>query len=749
MAIGNLSNKVSKDDINRVNEIRNPPEHEPGFEPEDDGGDFDSLFGDDDFAFDSLSSDDFGGSTGGGGADSLDDIFGSSSGGGNSFGTGTFGTGTLGQQNQQKKEPDILDNIMDSSGEAVVSIWKIVCEMFKSIKNRSADDCAYYSNNMLIIGIVSAAIGVLLCIVGWVSGMRILYARGLSGQIIGCGVLSVGTGLMGIGFAAIQLSKADRDNNVSLSDISDVKDVIEDDSTDEYEDSIGDMIDDLFGDSDDSDFDSDSLFDDSDFSDNDEDKEDTFEPNMDNIEYSSQELDFSSKLENVQENGVITRELLFNTFKTFFPTNTPEFAEKKEIDSYSEDFQTIETICLKALANVAKCEMEDVKSKLESATESYFSYELRLKRIKGITKTDDIAREMEAYFRESSTDTSVNATVDIEGDFYKIIVTKGVQAVVTFGDTFKHSYIQDFFLNKKNKLPIMVGVSELGEVILADAKIYDTMMIAGKPRSGKSWYVLSILIALMAFNSPEDVQFIIVDPKESNLFNTLSLMPHVCGLHNDSNIMEIMKDIIDNEGARRKKILADNKCDDIWALWKKGIKLPILYIVIDEFITVKNNLGVLWKDFNELMQTVISQLPSQGIRLMFVPHRATGVVDKTNRTMIAFSAAVRSNIDDVNDTLDIKKWSRALVNPGDVAVKTSDMINAMYVRGTAITTDDDDNTDLIENMAKAFYKMGVDLPDMSSLQVAFNRDENKIRKELLGANDRVQYNASNIFNDID
>lgn len=747
MAIGNLSNKVSKDDVERVHDMRNPPEHEPGFEP--DGGDssFDDIFGDSDFAFDDLGSGGFGEDSGGG--SSMDDIFGSSSGGfGDSggFGSGVFGGGFGGTATApQKKEPDFMDNVLDSSGEAMISLGHVLMEILKSTKNRSADDYAYLSNRLIIVGGVMSAVGILLSIVGWVGGIRILKLGSLSGQLIGCGILSVGTGLMGIGFAAINLSKADRENNVSMSDIQDVADLMPEDATNDYEDNIDDMLDDLFGD-DDSFGDDDPLFGDSNFNSTDD---DVFEPDMDNIEYTSQELDFSAKLESVQENGIINRELLFNTFKGFFPTNTPDFADRKEIDEYSEDFGTLETICLKALANVAKCEVEDVKSKLESATETYFSYELRLKRVKGINKVEDIAREMEAYFRESSSDTSVNATVDIEGDFYKIVVTKGKQAVVTFGDAFRQQYVCDFFLNKKNKLPMMLGVSELGEILLADAKIFDTMMIAGKPRSGKSWYVLNVLLSLMAFNTPEEVQFVIVDPKESNLFNTLSLMPHVCGLHNDRDILDIMTDIIENEGARRKKILADNKCDDIWALWKKGIKLPILYLMIDEVITVKNNLGVLDKKFDELMKTIISQLPSQGIRLIFVPHRATGVVDKTNRTMMSFSAAIRANTEDVKDTLDIKKWDRPLTNPGDVALKTSDRQNAVYVRGTAPTTDDEDNAELIENMAKAFYKMGVDLPDMSALQIACNRDENKIREELLGSDRRVQYNSANVFNDLE
>ncbi|MEM4385414.1 MAG: FtsK/SpoIIIE domain-containing protein, partial [Candidatus Anstonellales archaeon] len=262
-------------------------------------------------------------------------------------------------------------------------------------------------------------------------------------------------------------------------------------------------------------------------------------------------------------------------------------------------------------------------------------------------------------------------------------------------------------------------------------------------------YVLSILMSLMMFNTPEEVQFILVDPKESNLFKTLSLMPHVAGLHNDSNILDVMRDLIENEAPRRKKLLADNRCDDIWALWEKGIKIPVLYLVIDEVITVKNNLGNLDKEFDSLMQTIITQFPSLGIRLIFVPHRAMGVVNKTNRTMISFTAAVRSNTDDIKDTLGIQKWTRALVNKGDVAVKSSNMNNAMYVRGAALSISDNHNTELIENIAKAFYKMGVDLPDMSSLTVAYNRNEDEIRDILSSSGRRVQYNALNIFNDVE
>lgn len=749
MAIGNLSNKVSREDINKVNNKRNPPEYEDGFEPSSsDGDDFSDIFGGDDFTFDDLGGG-FGESNSGGATGDMGSVFGSSGDsmgdvfGGGSFGGGSFGGSSFGNaaQTKESKEPDLLDKAMDSSGQALMSIGSILIEMFKSIKSRNADDYAYYSRNLIITGSVAIASSAVAGIIGAIGGVRFLSFTGLPLQIMGCGILTLGTGLSGMGFAAIRVASMSSEYGGKVSDLEDISAIEPNDSTEEYEDNLDDIMGDLFGDDD-------SLFKNDDDEDYGEDSsQEIFTPNFDNITYDKEELDYTNKLSEIKDNRYITRELLFNTFKDFFPISTPNFADKNEIQEGSDEFITLETMSLKALSNVAKCSIDDVESHLESATDTYFSYELRLTRIKGVNKLDDIAREMEAYFRESSTDTSVTASVDIEGDFYKVIVTKGESAVVTFGDAFRQKYVCDYFLNTKNKLPMILGVTELGEVLLDDAKTFDTMMVAGKPRSGKSWYVLGVLMSLMMFNSPEEVQFIIVDPKESNLFKTMALMPHVCGLHNDSNIIEVMKDIIESEGARRKKILADNRCDDIWALWDKGIKLPILYLVIDELITVKNNLGPLDKEFASLMQTIISQLPSQGIRMMFVPHRATGVVDKTNRTMIAFSAAVRANVDDVNDTLGIKNWKRSLTKAGDVAIKTNNRDNGVFVRGASITTSDSANTELIINSARAFYKMGVDLPDMTSLRNACNRDDEYIREELSTGNIRKQYDAMNIFND--
>lgn len=744
----NLANKVSAEDRQTVNSMRNHPDFEAGFENST-GGNMDDLLGgssndnlDDLNSLFGVSDSSAGGDPFGGGSNNGSDIFNQGS------------SGLLGAQQQSNPfamqgnnmqqaqvQPDTFDTVAKGAVESVKALAEVSKEFVKSVGLRSADDFGYLGRNLIIVGASFVGGGILSGIFGLASGIRFFSFAGIGMQAILTGCLSLGGGLTSMGTAAFVLTKFGARDAANPNAIGDIPSG-EDNFTETYEQHSGDILDDLFSDDFDlSGSDDDDELDTQDGDDNDDDGIFGLAASLDDIEPVA--INYDDELEKISENRVINRQNLFQTFKNMLPTNTPKFADIANIDEGTDDFENLETICMKALANLANCQLNEVQSRLESAKETMFSYELRVKRINKVKKTEDLAREVEVYLRDTSDDDSVNASVSIEGDFYKIIVTKGTTAVVTFGDIFKKQYCCDFFLDNKKKLPMITGINELGEVILDDAKNFDTMLIAGKPRSGKSWYVLSILMSLMLFNSPESVQFLIIDPKKSNLFLTMSLMPHVFGLHDDSNILKVLDDIIDVEAPRRKELLANERCDDIWALRDKGIMLPILYIVIDEYITVLSNLDKdQQKEFDGKFQVIISQLPSLGIRLLFVPHRATGIVNKTNRTMIQYTAAVRADVEDVKDTLGINKWDRALTKPGDTAVKHSMIKNAVYIRGAAVTTSDGENSKFIENAAKAFYKMGVDIPDMSNLRVAYNRNDDWIRSELQGNGNRVQFNAS-------
>ena len=742
MAIGNIGDRVSKRDIDRVKQIQNPPEFEPGYESNDstlDDLQFDQLLGD-------------------GGLDNFN-----TSGGLDGFGTAgldgfnspiadIYGlNGGMNNMPQTPPKPDYYEEMFKAVAESSKTLYGILKELFGTFKNRTADDIAYVGRNSILTGFIIAVAATVIWLISKILGWEMLANLSASWIVPGALVLSYGT--IFIGVAMIWLEK-DPDAKRTLSDIPNIPDG-ENNVAGEYSSMSDDLLDSLFDDYDDSSNSSDFVYNDDDSLDDDdeisfgfEDIYSEYDKNKGSQKEESVQIVNEYSLDNVVENSIINRTTLFNTFKPMLVTNTPRFKDKEIIDAYSDEFLALQTICLKVLANVAKKEIEEINSVLELATRSLFSIELKLERVRGINKTDEIAKEMEVYLKESHDDDSVNVTVNIEGDFYKIIATTGENSIITLGDVFQQKEICDYFLNTKNKLPIIIGIDNLGRAIYDDAKLFDTMMIAGKPRAGKSWEVLSKMLSMMLFNPPSMCQFCIIDPKRSELFSTLSLMPHVIGLHDDNYVLEVMRDIIDNEGERRKKLLENNKANNIWDLRDKGIEIPMLYLVIDEVITVKSKLGSAASEFDSLMMVLISQLPYVGIRMIFIPHRATGIIDKTNRTMLQYAASVKGDNSDVCDTLDVKSWTQRLVNLGDMAVKTSNMKTPSYLKSVAVTTSDDENSKFVRIAAKAFYKMGVEVPENVCLTTAFNRDERKVRKELIGDSKVVQYTADNIYKDL-
>ena len=648
-----------------------------------------------------------------------------------------------------------MDKAIDGSIKVGKQAFSILKQVVAQFKNRTYDDLGYFSRNMIITGAAVGGASLVILIAGAIAKLGFITGQTVIPTSLVSGILVCGIGMVSMGQAAIAIENS-QDDDSRVEQMPDVQQEVQDDASQDYEDNLGDELSDLFGDDDDT-----ETFGVVDGTGDPEDEpEDSYNwgnngGNEDPVEEIPEAQSLEEALSNVKENQILSRHNLIENMLPFFPKNTPDFADMREIDAQSEQFQTLETVTVKAIANVMQTEIEDVPTRLEKAEEGLFSYRLRFKRINSLNtdaKKQALADEFVNYIRENPKDYTIQAEVELDGDFFVVTVNKGATKVVTIGDVLQNRDNREFFEDEKHKIPLIVGLDDIGQVILDDAKPFDTMMICGKPRSGKSWYVFNILLSMMAFNSPEDVQFVIVDPKKANLFFKLQLLPHVIGIHDDKNILEIMDDIIENEGERRKKLLMDNECDDIWGLRKKGIKLPILYLVIDEVITVTNNLKnkdpKLEKEFNQKLQVLISELPYVGIRLIFVPHRATGIVNKTNRTLLQFITAVRADKDVVEEALGVTKWTRQLTMPGDMAVQVQTRRDPFYARGPAIATSDEETAKIMVGIAKAYYKLGVEESDLKkTLTIAYNRNEDEIRQKLRG--DIIQYDASRVLNDDD
>jgi S-DNA-T family DNA segregation ATPase FtsK/SpoIIIE len=741
-----LNNSATARSREEMQRKKNKPDFEDGFGLDEDGG----------FGFDQLDSDfsSFG-TSGSNDSTFQQDPFGSNQQSqwgqpsqlpgmqpnqivGNSF-ANPFGQNMPPQQPPQK-QPDAWDAVREFSGNGFVVTGKILKECVLSLPNRTAVDGGYYFRTSLIAGLGVLGLGILCLIIGAASGNPFV-SQGLGYNFIVQGVWIAGlsaAAMLGIAFVLTNFPPRERIDINKLP----VNEGTEADCSDDAEDSMDEIWSTLMG-SDDIDLteDESSDFNPSAFM---EDEFSAYTPEPQEAE----EFD----LEKIPERQVINRAMLVDTFTRFLPLNEPNFAEKKPIEKDSDTFEALEANCMQALSIVMRKSFEEIDSELNSATDGFFAYEMRMKRPRAFKSTQltEIAREVEIYLRESAEQTEVIASAVLERDEIKITVLKGTKAVVTVGDVMRVKEVEEFIRNEKKKLPFPAGITSEGKVIMEDAAVLDSMMISGQSRSGKSWYIFNLILNLCLWNSPDDVVFIVVDPKDANLMNKLGLIPHVIGVHNNMKgklladyMLDILDELINEEGNKRKKQLADAGVDDIWEFKKRmpNVSMPVIFLMIDEVVSLKASMGeVRAKEFNAKVQQIITQLPFVGIRIILIPHRATGVVDKMVRQQMKFFAAIRATEADIKDTLDVKSWDTPLVNQGDTAMLGSDR-KPVFVRGTAMATSDPELAELIENIAKAFYKLGVPPTRTGYLRVCHNQNVAEIRKKLQ-ADDIEQFDSN-------
>lgn len=767
MPIGDLSSRVSQEDRENTYNASHGGDTVPGFEGGDsrdssDGGSgFDNL--------DSFGNLDTGGAGGSGGFDSLGSFdnsgdfgnFGNSGAGGlANFGAGsTYGeianagqiqAGPM-QAGQQEQGPDVFDKFVDYSADSAVTITHIMADLIKSAGTRTLDDWALVGSRCMTVGAVACGGAVVGAVVGIFSGFEPLKFVNWPATTLMSGGLTVATGLGCLSsMILLKIKKggfSEEENTGNINDIPDIDDTPAmaqemDNSLDMTDTESNDM--ELNGEGDLS-----STIDDimAGIGFGDDNNTDTVEEKPEEVKKTPDEL-----LENIKPEAVLNRSVLITSLIEFYPTNEKEFSKVTMIREDDPDqkvrdtYLNIKSLLERAIATACGLDKGAVTIRISEIKETLFSYIITFERDKIFAKKNvaDLEEEIVNFFKSSSKDTTVSAKIEtLAGDFI-CTINKGEKHIVLMGDVLSKDNVRQYFEDTHNRMPFVMGIDEDGQVILGDSKYYPSMLISGRARSGKSWYVDSWIMALATFNLPTEVQFLIIDPKESQLFKTIGLLPHVCGVHNHVHILEILHDIMDKELPRRKQLLSKYRCDTIWALRDiKHIDLPFLYIVMDEVMTIIKSLELLKKDkeFLSLLIQILTQAPSLGIGILIVPHRAQGVIDKTTRTQVQFKAAIRVENEIVKETLDITDWNRPLTQPGEVAIKTSDMMEPTYVRGIGIAKTDEDNTVLISEIARAFYKMGCEIPDMSSIGCGYNRDINHIKKELelTSSDSKVQF----------
>lgn len=723
--MGNLASDV--DLLRKEREARmNPPEFEIG-QGEDDGWNF---FDDDNGGM-SMDESAFGGSSQGFG-DSFGGMGGDLGSLGGSVQGGFSNTNSHSPQSLTATEDKIIDGAVMVGKHAFNGSKELFNGIHDGIKGNNAFYWTVYGKKVMVVGVVISISGVILSLMGLVSNI----SRGLDVLIGGLMSLAVGVLIFSLNCDKARelggMEKKESTEPVIYEEEEFSDDIFSDIDDDLYEEEYSgwgsDDEEDIFNDEEEE-FDPWSSID-----------EDDYVESVDEV-ISSEPVDIDEAIESIREipAHTQTRQYLFEEYSRVLPVINPAFAKLKSISENSDSFIIFDKVLIDASIQVGT--NQDKLPQLLELRENQFIIQLKATRPSGL-KEEAIANEIaNIYSRDeygAVIHEGVYATTSSVGSSYIINIFKGEDSIISLADTYKE--VSDFVLDPNIKKPVIMGVNELGKVWYFDAEKVFSYIISGKPRSGKSWSVVSLVLQLCMYSSPREVQFEVFDVKgtSSDFYSMNEHLPHFKKFESvGKRILQRLRHITTVEADRRKKILNEHDVIAIADLKNKGVdvEMPYLYVLIDEIVGL---IGTFTKDehaeFKDLMNVLITQMPNLGIRLILVPHRVTNdIVPKTTYTNVGCIACVRTDSKEIASTLDITKkdFPYDLTNSGDMALKTGEVNKGktVFCHGVAVTSSNESNVGIYKFVGSLWGKLE---PEEEKEQVLNLKKESYKGHDLVG-----------------
>ncbi|MCD4684703.1 MAG: hypothetical protein K8S97_02055, partial [Anaerolineae bacterium] len=258
-------------------------------------------------------------------------------------------------------------------------------------------------------------------------------------------------------------------------------------------------------------------------------------------------------------------------------------------------------------------------------------------------------------------------------------------------------------LNTYLKLALGLGVD--GSPVAADLTAMPHLLIAGTTGSGKSVCVNSIITALLLNNTPDQVQFIMVDPKRVELtgYNGIPhlVAPVVVELERIVGVLQWVQREMEERYRKFAAIAARNIVDYNKRVVETGVdKMPYYVVIVDELA----DLMMLAPDETERLLARLAQMArATGIHLIISTQRPsvdiiTGLIKAHFPARIAFAVASSG----VSRVILDQPGAEKLLGRGDMLFQSPDAAAPLRMQGVFVSDE--------EIMAITRYWKGL-LPD--------------------------------------
>src|SRR3989339_719776 len=251
----------------------------------------------------------------------------------------------------------------------------------------------------------------------------------------------------------------------------------------------------------------------------------------------------------------------------------------------------------------------------------------------------------------------------------------------------KETLLTKDFKERKNNLMLALGKDVAGKSWLADISKMPHLLVAGATNSGKSVCLNAIIVSLLYQNNPDDLRFIMVDPKRVELpvYNGIPhlLTPVITDVNKTINALKWCL----NEMDRRFDILSKCHKRNIQTYNESAkVKMPYVVFIIDELADL---MVAAAKDIEAGVIRLAQMARAVGIHLVLATQRPsvdviTGLIKANMPARIAFSVASGTDSRTILDSLGAEK----LLGRGDMLFINAEISKPKRLQGAFVDDDE-------------------------------------------------------------